>query len=76
MCWSRAPEVPRDREELEQEEDPCCRVSPGLAGLSLAQSCALEPAWCRVELSPNVSHTPSWCLELPWELRIPAFREL
>ncbi|KAL2300858.1 hypothetical protein Nmel_013750, partial [Mimus melanotis] len=25
MCWSRVPEAPRDREELEQEEDPCCR---------------------------------------------------
>nr|XP_031361580.1 kinesin-like protein KIF23 [Lonchura striata domestica] len=25
MCWSRVLEVPRDREELEQEEDPCCR---------------------------------------------------
>ncbi|XP_053811100.1 kinesin-like protein KIF23 isoform X2 [Vidua chalybeata] len=28
MCWSRVLEVPRDREELEQEEDPCCRSAP------------------------------------------------
>uniref|UniRef100_A0A8D2PPH5 Kinesin-like protein n=1 Tax=Zosterops lateralis melanops TaxID=1220523 RepID=A0A8D2PPH5_ZOSLA len=27
MCWSRGPEAPGDREELEQEEDPCCRFS-------------------------------------------------
>ncbi|XP_030915525.1 kinesin-like protein KIF23, partial [Geospiza fortis] len=28
VCWSRVLEVPRDREELEQEEDPCCRSAP------------------------------------------------
>uniref|UniRef100_A0A8C3NXA4 Kinesin-like protein n=1 Tax=Cyanoderma ruficeps TaxID=181631 RepID=A0A8C3NXA4_9PASS len=28
MCWSRAPELPGDRQELEQEEDPCCRSTP------------------------------------------------
>lgn len=47
MCWSRGPEAPGDREELEQEEDPCCRVSPGLVGLSPAlrlRFSDLEPA--------------------------------
>lgn len=44
MCWNRVLEVPRDREELEQEEDPCCRVSPGLVGLSPAlQFSAFQP---------------------------------
>ncbi|XP_023789523.1 kinesin-like protein KIF23 isoform X3 [Cyanistes caeruleus] len=28
MCWSRVLELPRDREELEQEEDSCCRAVP------------------------------------------------
>ncbi|XP_017592477.1 PREDICTED: kinesin-like protein KIF23, partial [Corvus brachyrhynchos] len=31
-CWTGVLEVPGSREELEQEEDPCCRVSPGLSG--------------------------------------------
>uniref|UniRef100_A0A8C3US11 Kinesin-like protein n=1 Tax=Catharus ustulatus TaxID=91951 RepID=A0A8C3US11_CATUS len=54
MCWNRVLEVPRDREELEQEEDPCCRVSPDL----VAPAAPLRPRRSRSAGERWVDHRP------------------
>uniref|UniRef100_A0A8C5JLA0 Kinesin-like protein n=1 Tax=Junco hyemalis TaxID=40217 RepID=A0A8C5JLA0_JUNHY len=61
MCWSRALEVPRDREELEQEEDPCCRSTPA-APLRARRSRSAGERW--VDHRPP-SHVPTETLLQP-----------
>uniref|UniRef100_A0A8C5JK95 Kinesin-like protein n=1 Tax=Junco hyemalis TaxID=40217 RepID=A0A8C5JK95_JUNHY len=64
MCWSRALEVPRDREELEQEEDPCCRpdVDTPAAPLRARRSRSAGERW--VDHRPP-SHVPTETLLQP-----------
>uniref|UniRef100_A0A8C3UR59 Kinesin-like protein n=1 Tax=Catharus ustulatus TaxID=91951 RepID=A0A8C3UR59_CATUS len=61
MCWNRVLEVPRDREELEQEEDPCCRVAPA-APLRPRRSRSAGERW--VDHRPP-SHVPTETLLQP-----------
>ncbi|RMB94188.1 hypothetical protein DUI87_28994 [Hirundo rustica rustica] len=61
MCWSRALEVPGDREEIEQREDPCCRSVPA-APLRARRSRSAGERW--VDHRP-ASHVPTETLLQP-----------